>query len=122
MKKLLLLAIFVGFCFVGFSQFKPKYVHCLLMGQLKLNGQITVVIDYGDIESTGRASQLVDSKDIDLKFGSMVAALNYMGMHGWEFVQAYTLSVGDASIYHYLLRKPFDELAPETKKLYTWED
>jgi len=38
-------------------------------------------------------------------FNSMVDALNFMGSSGWEFVQAYTVTIGQQNVYHYLLKK-----------------
>ena len=38
-------------------------------------------------------------------FNSMVDALNYMGNDGWEFVQAYIVTVGQSNVYHWLLKK-----------------
>lgn len=35
----------------------------------------------------------------------MVDALNYMGNQGWEFVQAYTITMGNQNVYHYLLKR-----------------
>lgn len=38
-------------------------------------------------------------------FNSMIDGMNYMGKLGWEFVQAYTVTVGEQNVYHWLLKK-----------------
>ena len=42
-------------------------------------------------------------------FNSMIDGLNYMGSKGWEFVQAYTITLNNSSIYHYVLKKTIKE-------------
>jgi hypothetical protein len=38
----------------------------------------------------------------------MVDALNYMGEKGWEFVQAYVVTISNQNVYHWLLKKKFE--------------
>ncbi len=38
----------------------------------------------------------------------MVDALNYMGKQGWEFMQAYIVTVQNQNVYHYLLKKKIE--------------
>lgn len=45
----------------------------------------------------------------------MVDAMNYMGALGWEFQQAYVITVpggfgGNQNVYHWLLRKEYSKL------------
>lgn len=35
----------------------------------------------------------------------MVDAMNYMGKRGWEFEQAYVVTIGNQNVYHWLLSK-----------------
>ena len=54
---------------------------------------------------SGKELQLKDENGDKLIFNSMIDALNYMSKHGFEFVQAYAISVGGQNVYHYLLRR-----------------
>lgn len=49
-------------------------------------------------------------------FNSMVDGLNFMGKQGWEFVQAYVVTTGNANVYRWLLKKPFADLSEEEKQ------
>lgn len=39
----------------------------------------------------------------------MVDAMNYMGRLGWEFEQAYVVTVGQQNVYHWLLSKKISD-------------
>jgi len=38
----------------------------------------------------------------------MIDAMNFMGAKGWEFVQAYVVTVGKQNVYHWLLKKEIE--------------
>ena len=82
-----------------------KYVYCELVGTQKfLSTKIIVSVDYGEYGTT------LKSKFGKHKlFNSMIDGLNYMGSKGWEFVQAYTITLNNSSIYHYVLKKTIKE-------------
>jgi hypothetical protein len=40
-----------------------------------------------------------------LDFNSMIDALNFMAQNGFEFVNAYTITVANQNVYHYILKK-----------------
>ena len=46
---------------------------------------------------------MVDEEGKKIKFNSMIDALNYMGKFGWDFEQAYAVSMGNTNVYHFLL-------------------
>ena len=52
---------------------------------------------------------MVDADGKVQEFNSMVDAMNYMGTLGWEFEQAYVVTVGSgagaSNVYHWLLSK-----------------
>ena len=49
-------------------------------------------------------------------FNSMVDAMNYMGALGWNFEQAYAVTIGQQNVYHWLLRKEFVDLDGDIKE------
>lgn len=123
MRKITLIAVLALTIQLTFAQSKEKYVYCEIVGTTMVSGltKVKIVIDYGDKESDPNGEVLYGKDNKPLKFNSMVGAMNYLGTNGWEFVQAYAVTKGNSNVYHYLMRKPFEELDPETQKLYLWE-
>ena len=69
---------------------------------------------------------LVDKDGKELKFNSMVDALNYMAQLGWRFEQAYVLTentgVSKQNVYHYLLSKELSGDEKVDSGIYTRKD
>lgn len=114
MKKLFLLLFVVMVTASSFAQEKT-FVYCQLLGKSNLLGtKVTVEIDNGNERKFFSAQEkIVDEEGKPIKFNSMVDAMNYMGNEGWEFVQAYTITIGNSHVYHWLLKK---EAVLEEKK------
>lgn len=120
MKRLIVLFSFLVIFLSGSAEFKAKYVFCELVGVVKMNDRLDIYVDFGDNESHDEKSLLVDEEGNEVEFTSMVDALNFMGMHVWEFVQAYTITHMNTNVYHFMMKKPYLELDPEVQKLYNW--
>jgi extradiol dioxygenase family protein len=84
-----------------------KYVYCELLGTQKfLSTKVTVSIDYGEERIFFQDTRMKDEQTGKVHaFNSMVDALNYMGNNGWEFAQAYVVTMGQQNVYHWLLKK-----------------
>lgn len=112
MKKILSLfslcvCVLAAFSFDCSAQNK---VYCELVGSQKfLSSKVTVQIDFGQQTSLFSDNRLVDENGDVVVFNSMVDAMNYMGELGWEFEQAYVVTMGSGSsssnVYHWLLSK-----------------
>lgn len=92
-----------------------KRVYAELVGSatnlLGKNENVKVQLDCGQYQSTWKRYDLQDENGKEIKFNSMVAAMNYMGDRGWKFVQVYVISLGPNShIYHWLMYK---DILPE---------
>lgn len=72
---------------------------------LNLNKNVKVSVDLGQFQSATKAYTLLDENGKDIKFNSMVAAMNYMGERGWKFIQAYVVTVSNQNVLHWLLYK-----------------
>lgn len=85
----------------------PVYVYAQIMGVQKfLSTKVNITVDFGQARGFFTDTRLRDEKTGQLQtFNSMVDALNFMAQDGWEFVQAYTITVGQQNVYHYLLRR-----------------
>jgi len=118
MKKIILTAfLLMAFTLSNvYSQDLPKsgksFVYCELVGfgQL-LSTKVTVSVDFGQKTKLFDDTRLKDADGKPIKFNSMVDAMNYMGKDGWQFVQAYIVTLSNQNIYHWLLKKEMDNSA-----------
>ncbi len=112
MKKLILILLLILAARSTFAQTDTttttnKFVYCEIVGFQKfLSTKVTVNIDYGQERKFFQNMRIMDEQTGKMQsFNSMVDALNYMGESGWEFVQAYTITMGQQNVYHWLLKK-----------------
>ena len=73
-----------------------------------LKNKLRILIDFGQFSRSlsTKDQVIVDSEGRKMQFNSMIEALNFMSANGYEFVQAYGVSVTNNEIEHYyLLRK-----------------
>lgn len=122
MKKALLLLAFVATMMAASAQ-RPHKVYAELLGTTNLlQTKVTISIDFGQEISFWQQhaqKQLVDQNGKEMKFNSMVDAMNYMGTLGWEFEQAYVVTVGQQNVYHWLMSKLVDEEGAATEGINT---
>ena len=117
-KTLLSITFFLIALFVANAQGK---IYCELVGtQRLLSTKVTVEVDFGQQSKfiNINDNRLVDEKGQVIIFNSMIDALNYMGALGWEFEQAYVVSIGSgassSNVYHWLLSKYVGEEGDNT--------
>ena len=111
MKKIVMFLILSMYMMVAFAQSeKESRVYCELVGNSNMfSSKVKVTVDFGQETSFWNRDtdqRLVDSDGKDIKFNSMVDAMNFMGKNGWKFIQAYT--IGDSKsgyVYRWLLYK-----------------
>jgi hypothetical protein len=86
---------------------ESKYVYSELVGTQKfLSTKVTIAVDFGEAKNMWKDNRVKDEITGKVQvFNSMVDALNYMGEDGWEFVQAYIVTIGQQNVYHWLLKK-----------------
>jgi hypothetical protein len=74
-----------------------------------LSSKVTIELDFGQrtkFFSTGKETRVKDENGKMIEFNSMIDALNFMSSNGYEFVNAYAITMGgNQNVYHYLLRK-----------------
>ena len=119
MKKILL-ALFMSVLMLSVSttvsaEEPTQRVYAELLGTgtnfLNLNKNVKVSVDLGQFQSATKAYTLLDENGKDIKFNSMVAAMNYMGERGWKFIQAYVVTVSNQNVLHWLLYKDITDPA-----------
>ena len=83
-----------------------EYVQIVGTSKL-LSTTLTIEIDFRQRTKLFSSGKETIVKDIDGKavvFNSMIDALNFMSKNGFEFVNAYAITIGNQNVYHYLLR------------------
>jgi len=91
---------------IPFKDIDTQYVQ--IVGTSKLfSAKVTIRIDFGQ---NLKALQVKDAriKDKDGKpivFNSMIDALNFMSENGYDYEDAYVVTVGNQLVYHYLLKR-----------------
>lgn len=118
MKKLFLLLAFVTISV--FSATGQSKVYCQLLGTQQLfSKKVTVQVDFGQQTKFFSDNRLVDQNGNVIVFNSMVDAMNHMGSLGWEFEQAYVVTLGSgagaSNVYHWLLSKYVGEEGDENE-------
>lgn len=102
-KVLLLMMVFLPLALFS-QESKGHKVFCELLGTAKfMSAKINVQVDFG--QNPYKDSRIVDENGKTKTFNSMVDAMNFMGSLGWEFEQAYVVTVGSQNVYHWLLSK-----------------
>jgi hypothetical protein len=84
-----------------------KFIYCEMVGTQKfLSTKVTITLDFGEAKNFWKDNRVKDELTGKAQsFNSMVDALNYMGEQGWEFAQAYVVTIGQQNVYHWLLKK-----------------
>ena len=83
-----------------------EYVQIVGTSKL-LSTKLTIEIDFGQktkFFSSGKETIVKDCDGKAVDFNAMIDELNFMSKNGYEFVNAYAISVGNQNVYHYLLR------------------
>ena len=127
MRPYLLLFALLCACFSAYAQVptdsvssgneKEITVYAEVLGWntnvLGLGKNAKVEVEFGD-ESWGWKGNdgrnlLIDENGKDIKFNSMVDAMNYMGARGWKFETAYVVTVANQNVIHWLMSKRIHE-------------
>ncbi len=76
--------------------------YCQLVATQKfLSTKITLYVDYGK-----NSGKMKDESGKNMAFESVVDALNFMNQAGWEFVNAYPITVaGSGQVLHFYLKR-----------------
>jgi len=102
-----------------FSMAQQKFVYCELASSNKaLSTKAVIQISFGQHMNALKDNRLKDPAGKLVVFDSHIDALNYLGLQGWELVQAYVVNGSLGTTNFYILKKRFDDLTTEEKKLY----
>lgn len=110
MKAIVRIAAVAAALLCGLNANAQSKVYCELLGTAKfLSNKVIVSVDFGQEQKLFSSQALVDENGAPIVFNSMIDAMNKMAEMGWEFEQAYVVTVGSgntsANVYHWLLSK-----------------
>jgi hypothetical protein len=72
-----------------------------------LSNKVTIDIDFGEEKSYWRDTRLRTYEGKLKKFNTVIDAMNFMGKDGWKFINAYPVTTGNTTIYHFAFKKEF---------------
>lgn len=115
MKKLIIIAVLMfgmtttaqtvnGFTFEEIDQ---EFVQ--IVGTAKLmSNRVNITINFGQENKVWNSKDdgiILDASGKKKKFNTMIDALNFMHSMGYDYVDAYAITLGNQNVYHYLLRR-----------------
>jgi spore germination protein YaaH len=91
---------------IPIKEINVEYIQIVGTSKL-LSTKVTIEIDFGQRNKLFNFNDTAvkDENGKLLELNSMIDALNFMNKNGYEFVQAYVLTIGSQNVYHYLMRK-----------------
>lgn len=113
MKKVLIVSTILLSAFFSNAQIDTVRIeqYCQVIATPKLfSNKVTIDIDFGEEKSVWRDNRLKDYDGKIKKFNTVIDALNYMGQQGWIFINAYPVTIGQNTIYHFAFKKQFSRL------------
>jgi hypothetical protein len=110
MKRLLIISIALLGSKVTNAQTDTSKVeqYCqLIVTQRLLSNKVTIDLDFGEEKSFWRDTRLKTTDGKLKQFNTVIDAMNYMGVAGWVFINAYPVRVSETEIYHFAFKKQF---------------
>jgi hypothetical protein len=110
MKKILIIALILTSSWASTAQTDTSKIeqYCQVIATPRLlSNKVTIDIDFGEEKSYWRDTRLKAEGGKLKKFNTVIDALNYMGIAGWTFINAYPVRMGDTEIFHFAFKKLF---------------
>lgn len=91
---------------IPISEIDVEYIQIIGTSKL-LSNKVTIQIDFGQENKywSNKDTQVKDENGKLVVFNSMIDSLNFLSENGYEFVNAYAITIGNQNVYHYMLRK-----------------
>ncbi len=113
MKKVFILSIVLLASFASFAQsdsFKIEQYCQVIATPRLLSNKVTIDIDFGEQKSYWRDERLKTYDGKLKKFNTIIDALNFMGKEGWFFINAFPVTNGTTTIYHFAFKQLISKL------------
>lgn len=91
---------------VPLSDIDVEYVQIVGTAKL-LSTKVTIRIDFGQSTKllSAKESVVKDENGKLMSFNSMIDVLNFMSKNGYDYKDAYVLTISNQNVYHYMLQK-----------------
>ena len=109
MKKIFILSLLLS-SLSSFAQDTAKVEqYCRLVAISRLfSNKVNIDVDFGDERKFFTDTRMRDDETGRVKkFNTVVDALNYLGSQGWTMINAFPVTEGSSTVYHFYFRKPF---------------
>ena len=110
MKKLVIICLISASSLLSKAQSDNSRIeqYCqLIVTQRLLSNKVTIDLDYGDEKSYWNDNRMKTPDGKLKKFNTVIDAMNFMGMAGWTFINAYPVRTGDSEDFHFAFKKQF---------------
>ena len=109
--SLFIMAILFGtswaFAQDGATDTKRTEEYCMVLATSNLLGtKVSISVDHGqEVKLFKNTGAVRDDEGKMKKFNTVIDALNYLNEDGWLFVNAYSVTVGNQNVYHYMMKR-----------------
>jgi hypothetical protein len=88
------------------SEIDVEYIQIVGTAKL-LSNKVKIQIDFGQHNKvfSSKDTQVKDKNGKQMVFNSMIDTLNFFSANGYDFQQAYAITISNQNVYHYLMRK-----------------
>ena len=110
MKVVSVLVLVLFFSIVSHAQTDTTRIeqYCQVIATPRLlSNKVTIDIDFGEEKDFWIDNRLRGYDGKLKKFNTIIDALNFMGREGWSFINAYPVTLGNTTIYHFAFKKYF---------------
>ena len=91
---------------VPLSEIDVEFIQIVGTKKLLSSG-VKIDIEFGQMNKlwSAKDTRMKDEEGNNLEFNSMIDALNFMSSHGYEYLDAYAITMGNTNVYHFLMGK-----------------
>lgn len=83
-----------------------EYVRIVGTSKL-LSNKVSIELEFGQYKKFFgyTETRVVDNTGKKVDFNSIIDALNFMYNHGYEYLNAYAITINNQNVYHYLMKR-----------------
>jgi hypothetical protein len=120
MKKAIIFSIILLATYTTFAQTDTSKIeqYCQVIATPRLlSNKVTISIDFGEEKSIWSDNRIKNIDGKIKKFNTVIDALNFMGREGWSFINAFPVTTGTTTIYHFAFKKLFSKKDLQEKEV-----
>jgi len=90
---------------IPIDSIKGEYLEIVGTAKLLSLHKVTIQIDYGQERKFIDDIRLKDAEGKPIVLNGMIDALNFLAEYGWEYCDAYAVTISNSNVYHYVLKR-----------------